>query len=544
MVKKIYLFVITNLLLAATVFSQPSSVLADRGGRLTIGYVNQGDFLLNPLQNRFEYEAEILTLLFGEGLFTIAPEGHVIHGIAASSDAQNPLTWRFNLRNDVYFHDGKKLTAQDVKFTFELYKKFALQATHLFKTRLINSVEIINSQSFRITLKKPVTDFSETIGQLPVLSEQVYNAWLNYNLISSLPNIRPVGTGYFKFNGQSASGILYLNAYEEHYRGRPNLSGINIRLFDFYDEMLDAFLRENTDLIQVQDKSVLQKIYQFMPSREHIVNMEKDLRSLYYINFNNKREPFNDINIRKAINYSIDRAQLVSKLLEDRGEISYSLFREKSPYYFEAGEIYEYNPLQSIEILTAAGYRKNFNGKLLKDNEELKFELYFEQGSPFEESIVRMVSINLAELGINVVPRPLKATQLREVIREGNYQAVLDHYRYNETEPAQAVREFYINFLNSEDGFSNFKSRTIDRVLRFSENPLDERQTNEITQRTQYILNQYSPCVFMFLVNRSYFAVNTRFENFKNSYYKNLEFIVKLNPKYEWFVPVDKQKNK
>ena len=80
-------------------------------------------------------------------------------------------------------------------------------------------------------------------------------------------------------------------------------AGIDISLFETYEQLLDAFLREKIDLMKVHDKSVLQKIYQFMPSRDHIFSIEEEFLNLYFLNFIKRNNPFNNINIVKEFNF-------------------------------------------------------------------------------------------------------------------------------------------------------------------------------------------------------------------------------------------------
>ena len=524
----------------ATLLAQNSLQQENYGDRLKVGYVYSQPIKYNPMIAYTEYEQEINNLIFGDGLFTRAADGHIIRGLALSSEQETPRFWRVNLRSDIAFHDGTEITAEDVKFTFDLYKKFAMQSHLLFPMRIVSAVDIISNKSLRIILKESSRDFRETIGQLPILPKKYYEQWQNYNLLSNLPYIEPVGNGHFIFSRQLGSDV-YMDTYLDHHRKRANLSGIDFIFFDTYEEMVDAFIDGRIDLITVQGKSALQKILRLSSEKEFVL-VERDNIKLYYILLNTKRDPFNAVDIRRAFNYAINKKQLVERNLDNQGHVAVNILDEDSEYFFQSIRIYNYDPLRSLNILRSSGYRQQPNGKLFQQDRELKFEFYFQEGSGFEETITRLISINLAELGINMIPRPKKPAELEQLIREGKYQAVLRCFTYDPKAPAQALREFYLRELKSENGFRNFNDRLMNTLVSQSARSFSDEQIKRIIQQMQVQINSYSPSIFLFFEDRIYFAINNRFKNTKTTTFQRLEYVVKIYPKYEWFVPSNDQK--
>ncbi len=537
-------FAICAGLLLNSGFAQDLNLKPEPGDRLRMGYVKQNEIAFNPLYQPTEYEREINRFIFGDGLYTVADDGHIIRGLAASVSAQPQRNriWRVNLRSNIFFHNGELITSEDVKFTFELYKKFALQAPHLFKARLIDEIKIISPKSLQILLVQPLPNFDETLGQLPILSKKLYQQWMLYNNVRELPRITPVGSGYFRYREELPDGTLKLEVNRDHYRRRAYLDGMDFYLFETYDQLIDAFLRENIDMISVQDKSVIQKIYQFTQAREYIIGVDRDDVKLYYINFNTSKFPFDDINIRRAVNYALNKRQYIVKLLENQGRIAGTVLDESSDFYFDATIDYPYSPLRSLSILRSDGFRRRPDGKLFKGGRELKFEFYFAEGSPFEESLVRMISINLSELGINIIPRPLKPVELQKRIKNGNFSAALQSYQYLRVNAAEAMRDFYINHLRGGNGFENFKSNSLDNLIRYTQRSLKSDDMKNAVHRMQYLISQSVPCAFLFFEDRAYYAINNRFENIKNLFYQKLEYVVKFYPKNEWYVPKEKQR--
>jgi len=488
-----------------------------------------------------EYEHEINSLIFGDGLFYKAKDGTIKHGLAMLA-SPGQKKYRVSLKSNLYFHDGSHVTSEDVKFTYDLYKKFALQSPLLFDMRLVSTVNIIDRKNFTIIFKETVTNFRGTIGLLPILPKKYYERWLSFNLLASLPEIPPLGNGHYTLSNDTGSQID-LGTHPNHYRGRSNLNGINFKFYSTYDKMVDAFIIGQIDVMAVQNAASVRKIRRLTPSTK-IESVGRDHVKLYYILLNTKKSPFNNMSIRRAFNYGVYKKQLADKMLGKDGRVAYNLLDEKSVFFFPGTRIYRYDPLQSLDILRSSGYRQQqSNGKLFQNNRELRFDFYYSEGSPFEESIARMISINLGELGINILPKPKSPADLDALVHKGHYQAALRSFVYNPENPVQALRAFYLNELKSEDGFRNFNDRVINTAVSQIEKETNTQQVEVIMQQMQVQINQQSPCIYLFYKDEISYAINERFENVTNKIYQKLKFVGKINPKNEWYIPKQKQKN-
>jgi len=535
------LIIVCFTFIVVSILQAQENVRPDNGDRLKIGYVMIQAPEFNPMIIRTEYEKEINQLIFGDGLSSREKDGHIVYGLALSIDREQKTVYRVNLRSNIYFHDNSPITAGDVKFSFDLYKKFALQSNHTFEMRMISTVNIIDEKTLRIILKEPLKDFRETIGMLPILPQKHYENWMNFNLLSRLPYIHPQGNGHYMFSRRLGNRIE-LNAFPGHYKGRSHLDGIDIIFFPTYEKMVEAFINGQIDLISIEDTPTARKIRRLSPSTK-IESVPREEIKIYYILLNTRTSPFNDLTIRRAINYGIYKNQLVDRLIGKDGRVALNIIEENSDYYFPDVPVYRYDPLKSLEILKNAGYRQRDNGKLFQNNRELKFEFLFHAGSSFEESIARMISINLAELGINMIPRPREPEELETMVREGRYQAALRQYVYDPNHPVQSIRSFYLSELKSENGFRNFDDRAMNTAVTQINNIPENQQTAMIVQQMQVHLNQQSPCIYLFYQDIASYAISDRFENTKNTFFQNLEYVGKINPKNEWFVPKQKQKN-
>jgi ABC-type transport system substrate-binding protein len=528
------LFLLT-LIIVLILTGHPSHSQESYFDRLRIGFVLKGEYNTNPICNNYIYEREINELVFGTGLFRKDTQGLIFPALITFAQQEQPTRWKITLRGDITFHDRSPVTSIDVQFTMDLYKKFALQSAHLFKTRLISSMDILDERTIIINLKRPLQDFQESIGLLPILPKKYYGHWSDYNYISSLPPVQPVGCGYFLFRRAIPNREIHLSTNQYHYRGAAQLSGIDIYFYQTYEQVVEAFLNEEIDIIQVEDGQVFHKVRQFTESVKN-VPVKSDLNDLYYINFNTKKAPFEDRNIRRALNFAINKNNIVEKDFVQRSHPVNNILAERSKYAPPKTITYAYDPLNSLTILENAGYRKKTNGKLFQNDQELKFILLFEEGSEFQESIVRLISINLAEIGINPVPQPLSAVEIEERIKNGDYQAVLQSYLFDPSREEEVIRHFYIEELNRSNGYKNYKTLEMDRILRRLEGNLPDQIALPNWQRMQVIINRDAPCVFLFSQDHVVYFIHERFINTTSQFEEDFEYKFKINPKHEWKV--------
>jgi len=532
-----------NIFFLSSILSAQEDIIVDSedyGDRLKIGYVWSGDLSFNPLQINSDYDREFANLVFGQGIYSKNDSGNSVLNLALNAEFQDPTVFRVELLPDLTFHDGSSVTANDVRLTFELYKKFSMQSQLLYNASLITSFEVYGTDIVRIKFRNPLPDFSETLGLLPILHPSITSAFVNYNSISDLPYVKPIGFGNFQFSEYKQNQSIILDSYNNHAYRKSYLDGIDMLFYESQDLLLDAFLREEVDLIQINDNSEVQKIIQFS---KKFIRLEDGTKNLYYVNLNTRKSPFNNYRIRRAINYAINKDQITGNLFNQNSKgslIDYKkdIFNELK--YFTPPE---YKPLDALQILYNIGFKKNSQGKLIKNNKELEFELLIQKGSLFEESIARIVAINLGDIGINVNPISIESDLLSKKIRNGQYQAVLKKFNFNPSYEKTTLRKFYLNELNNINGFQNFKNLSFEIIIDQFDNSKNGNRILNLPERFQNLLKRFSPCVLLFFKDTDIYAINPRFKNILTTRTnKNNNVVNQFKPKHEWFVKKDNQK--
>ena len=166
--------------------------------------------------------SERLIQLMFSSLVKRTPEFTVEPDLALSWDIPNPTTYIFHLREDALFHDGRKVTARDVVFTFRSLLDGSVKSTKRGTFRLVQSVEATDDRTVIFKLKEPFAPFlwNLTRGGIGIVPE------------GSAPNVamNPIGSGAFKFVRYIPDGEVVLERNDSYYGEKPRISTVVFKI--------------------------------------------------------------------------------------------------------------------------------------------------------------------------------------------------------------------------------------------------------------------------------------------------------------------------
>ena len=259
---------------------------------------------INPILSKNKNIQDISKIIF-DSLIIISSNYKAEAGLAKEWAKQTDTVYIIKLRENVKWSDGEPFTSDDVRFTIDRLKDsdtiYSSNVAHVIR------VESVDSTTVKITLDQEVPFFEYNLT-FPILSSKFYSDK------EFSPNIVPVGTGMYKVTEVQSSSIIlgknenYWNSSEE-----LTLDKITINLYSTAGELYNAFKVGNIDLVSTQNSSlsdyigVIGYVAKEMKGREHD-----------FIAFNTQSSLLSNLNIRKAISYSIDKSNIVSSLYEDK----------------------------------------------------------------------------------------------------------------------------------------------------------------------------------------------------------------------------------
>jgi ABC-type transport system substrate-binding protein len=227
---------ISSLQIGQAFYYSASEPAPGHGGTFVEGVV--GDFsFINPVLARTDLDRDLTSLVFA-GLTKFDPvSNNIVDDIATHTLSPNQRNYTFTLRDNLYWHDGMPVTADDVIFTFkEVIQNEAFPNPSIAKD--FNNVEItkVDDKTVTMTLEKKYAFFiyNTTIGLLP---KHILGNIPPSELLTSDFNLKPIGCGPYKVDTVTASAVQ-LSAFEKYHNEEPYLSSIIFRIFPTKEQLL------------------------------------------------------------------------------------------------------------------------------------------------------------------------------------------------------------------------------------------------------------------------------------------------------------------
>jgi ABC-type transport system substrate-binding protein len=530
----------------STLTSQnPLHTAESYGDQLVIGTVGQPPSHLNPFQINNILEKQLTRFVFGIGLLQNVDRfgqisSLVSRRIASSQSSRQGKEWRYDLIRNIYFHDGSYLLNDDVRFTFEILMK---HGGHILNRQIdftnIEKIDLSGDLGFNIVLRHKDNFFDLHFSDIPVLSEDYYeNIYREgYEYFSKS---KPLGNGPFILEQISEKNIV-LSAHSNYAFGRPFLNKIIYNFYDNEQEMNDDFLNGNLDFIELKETITANRLYQVLGDQVTIFSTPRPEKKLFYILFNTRREPFDNARIRLAIRSGVEPKQIINNIVEPNGHIAYSIVDITHPLFYKDLFRQNYAPGISATILRENGWQITTpRGILEKNGTPLNLELLFEDGSFLEESIARIVKIQLSELGINVLPKPVNLKEKDRLVAQNQYSAVLQSFSYYEDDLYSVIKEFYFRILRNQSRASNYSNSTIEAIFKNADENPD--LIKRYVRRFQIIINNDAPAVFLYFDDKIFYSLYSRFEQARIRQRGDKQSFWRLMPFENWFVPKSLQK--
>lgn len=532
-------------LLFQTALGQPSGVSNESyGDQLHIGILGEKEFDLNPFESRTVAHQEIIQLIFGYGLIKtpgkILNPPDLIERYVVNPSKKDYRVWQILLDRNINFHNGMNLRNADVKFTFELIQKYGGFILNR-KLDFSNLKSITTRGDLEVTfeLYQPDEQFGAKISDIPIISEDYYRSAMTqgYRVFSQRT---PVGMGPFIFKDM-IDNILTLKYHPHYYSGRPFLNEVKVYYFKDEQELIDALVNGEVDYIEFPDRTTMYRILELMAGKIVVFTVPRPETKLYTLLFNLNRFPLSEPEVRTAISLALNRQEIVQRVMLDIGKVANTLIPETNPYYERSLYRDDYSPQQALQTLLDAGWQLNRQtGILEKAGQPLSFKLYFTQNSYLEESIARMVKVDLAELNINVEPVPIPPDAREALLERSNYMSMIYHYSYDPRYLFEAFTQFYFEVLGNRQRVPNYQNRYLTRLYDLVKDKEDLHKN--FYQRFQKFVVTEIPAVFLLFDERILIGVDKRFQDYRSIYQENRRYFYRMNPVENWYVPKDLQK--
>lgn len=412
----------------------------------------------------------------------------------------------FYLKKNVTWHDGYAFTAKDVKFTLDLVLS---EKTNTYNRGLFMVddkpviARVIDEYTVEITMAKP---FAPLLANLSVLGMVPEHILKDHDVNLSDFNSSPVGTGPFKFKEWKVGELVTLSANDRFFRGKPSLEEVAFRIIPSTEGRLIALETGQIDVGEVP-----QKDYERMSKfRELNIYRWYDL-SYYYLGFDLTNPLFANREIRKALNYAVDREKIISSVLMGYGKVATGPIPSSSWAYDSDVERYEYNPDMARAIFKQQGWIPGKDGVLMKDDKKFSFTIHYGQGSENSEKVCIYIQHFLKEAGVEVKIRPVEFSVLvTEIANPGKFEGIL--LDWIENPDPDCFVEWGSDQVKHGMNFMSYSNSEVDTLLQEARTTMDINKRKELYRKFQKIITEDAPYIFLWY-SETMIGVNRRIEN-------------------------------
>ena len=358
----------------------PEPVLGPRyGGTLVVAVPTEPPSLDPTVQTCSP--SLMVSMHINETLFYQTVEGEIVPALAVDySVCPDGLVWTIYLREGVKFHDGTPFNAQAVKYNIDRF--LTKPARFRFLLAKIAEVNVVDDYTIELRTYEPFAPLRAhlAVGVTAILSPaaiEKYGDAIGHNPVG--------GTGPFRFVEWARGDRIVLAANEDYWGGRP-----------YVDELIFEFVVEDAARLAMLAAGEAHVVFR-VPAAD-VPWLEADptinvshvpgVRTMY-IAFNYQREPFTDVRVRHALNYAVNKEEIVEYVLGGAGRVSDApMVPEVFGYARQTP--FEFNPERARELLAEAGFPDGFS-----------FTLHHPTGRyVMDAAIAEAVQAQLREVGV------------------------------------------------------------------------------------------------------------------------------------------------
>lgn len=419
-------------------------------------------------------------------------EGDLVKSWDISAD-QKTIT--FHLKPDMKWSDGQPLTSADVLFTWQLVTDDHTRTPYGADFKLVQKAETPDPLTFRVSYAQPYAPALDSWAGLQILPKHILQG---QDINTTAFARHPVGSSYYKLDRWDTGERISLVRNPYATQGQARIDRLVSR---FIPDVASQFLELLADNIDSMGLNPIQyaRIFPARPDLEKRIARYKELGNSYtYLGFNLRHKPFDDIRVRQAINYAIDKQELIDGVLLGLGEPVSSPYKPGTRWTNPDLEPYPYDVAKAKTLLRQAGFDDHDgDGILDRNGKPLAFEILTNQNKQREMSAV-LIQRRLREIGIDAQIRVLEwASFVGRYIKTGDFDVVLLGWSLS-LDPDQFSIWHSSQQAPGQFNFIGYSNPRVDQLLEQGRLELDPDKRMKIYHEFARILLEDSPIVYLY----------------------------------------------
>jgi len=436
-------------------------------------------------------------------LIDVDTEMNFIPSLAESWEQPDDLTYIFKLREGVKFHNGREMTAEDVKYSFERVLNPDTAAIGKSYYDSIDTIEAVDTYTVKFTLKEPFAPFMTNLTSLygSIVPKEVVEE--NGNLMQ-----KACGTGPFMLKEWIPDNKVILEKNPDYFvEGEPRLDAIEYYVMTDESARVAALRTGSVDVIKLPASSI-----PLVEGNADINILEYQSNDYSYVGFNLDLDKFKDVRVRQAISLAINRQEIIDLVYDGNAKVTGFVPEAMGRWAidFQAEELYQQNIEKAKQLMAEAGYADGFETTIavgLLDDINATGEVLQKQ---------------LEQIGIKATIQNLESGQYVDAWKNRTHEMMVGRNGAG-TDPNRAVAFFF-----SSTGSANvwgYSNPEVDELCNQGKVTVDEAEREAIYKEAQKLIVNDVPNLFIASPMEYYFArknvlgfVPTTFdiENFNN----------------------------
>lgn len=486
---------------------------------------------LVPILASDSASSDICGMIFN-GLVKYDKDINIIGALAESWEIlDGGLSIIFHLRRGVKWHDDMPFTAKDVEFTYRKLIDPTVRTPYSADFERIKSLEILDDYTVKVTYKEPFSPALSSWGMWIMPEHILKDEDLNKTSFSR----QPIGTGPYKFKSWKTGEKIELVSNHEYFEGRAYIDRYIYRIIP--DEAT-VFLELRTQGVDLTTLTPLQFTKQTDNGffKTYYGKFKYPSYSFTYMGYNLSDPRFQDLRVRQAINYAVDKEEIIKIIFFGLARVTTGPFVPDSWAYNKEVEAIRFNPSKARELLAEAGWKDgDGDGWIEKDGAEFEFTVLINQGNVERLRCSEMIQSYLKAVGIRMKIRVVEwSAMINEFINKRHFEAVLMGW-FLSRDPdcydiwhSSKTREGEFNFIG-------YRNEEADELLGEGRRTFDQNRRARIYHEIHRLIYDDQPYLFLYSAE-ALPIIHKRFRNVEVSKIGIGHNFIK------WFVPKSEQR--
>lgn len=463
------------------------------GGTVTFGLSSD----IVSLDPAFSYDpaTDAVMMQVTEGLLKFDKNSQLVPNIAEKWEAKDPTTYLYTIRKDVTFSDGSPLTIDDVIFSMERTRNPETASYLGWMYESVDKIEKVDDVTIKVTLKQPDALWRYVLATPAghVISKKYYEA--NKQNFGK-PEGGVLGSGPFKYVSWKTGSEIVIEKNPNYWdkTGGPYLDKVvykvipegTTRVTGLKTGQINMMIGLPLDLVEVVEKL-------------DNVNVQKvdGLRS-EVIAFNTQRKPFDDVKVRQAMNYALDKKKITEQIVKGMGlapravpvmPALWTFEKDKWEAAYKELPGYDYDMEKAKQLLAESSVPNGFSAKILTDSDTLKM------------NAALAMQAAVKPLGINLEIEKVTGEELttRGFGGARDYDLIVNDWGSDFPDPSGNLLPVFHSAYVGEGGanYANYRNPEVDKLLDEQSKIIDDAKRADLMIQAEKILAEETPWIMI-----------------------------------------------